>query len=32
MQIIGRVTDDEGVFLLHQGERERLRAAYTHFD
>ncbi|MBT9156012.1 MAG: Thiamine-monophosphate kinase [Firmicutes bacterium] len=32
VQIIGRVTDDEGVFLLHQGERERLRAAYTHFD
>lgn len=29
--IIGRVVTGEGVFLLHSGHRERLRAAYTHF-
>ncbi|MBT9176738.1 MAG: Thiamine-monophosphate kinase [Firmicutes bacterium] len=32
VRFIGRVTEGDGVLLLHQGERERLRAAYTHFD
>ena len=32
VRVIGRVTQAEGVFLLRQGERERLHTAYTHFD
>jgi len=31
VQVIGRVTAGEGVYLLKDGEKERLAAAYTHF-